>query len=228
MHIHNLPSVDEKNPLYCPAVSATAYLDSIRRHLHRGARPSKRSRNDQLLVSFTRVLGKALLSGDSDDDSDVFPPNPLVRSPSLNSSDDDTVTVNSRYSIPAWERFGEEDESYNPHDQWVGMRDNPLPPRPGRNGLKRKRSSFSDINGPSKYAKSIQSVRDSSFDITVRRENLAYSVPASGKKRLQPKVPPGFVGSGKASCRKTPRLVKDTSALLLKIRNLEGAQLSLK
>lgn len=226
MHNLNLPSIDEKNPLYCPAVSATAYLDSIR-HLHRGTSrtsKNKKSRNNQLLVSFARVLDKALLSGDSGDESDVFPPRSLVRPASPDSSEEDTITVNSQYSIPTWERFNEDDDSYSLDDQWVGMRGVPIPPRRRQNGLKRKRSPFSDINGPSKHARSIQSVHDSSFDITARRENLVYSVPGSAKKwRRDPQSASGLVGSaGKPSSRKTPQSGKNKSTLLARIRNLEG------
>lgn len=230
MHNLNLPSIDEKNPLYCPAVSATAYLDSIRHHLHqRTSRTSKnkKSRNDQLLVSFARVLDKALLSGDSSDESDVFPPRSLVRPASPDSSEEDTVTANSQYSIPAWERFNEDDESYSLDDQWVGMRGVPIPPRRRQNGLKRKRSPFSDINGPSRHARSIQSVHDSSFDVTVRRENLVYSVPGSAKKmRRDPQPPSSLVGSTSKPSSRKPRSDKDKSTLLTRIRNLEGISIT--
>lgn len=206
--MHNLPSIDEKNPLYCPSVSATAYLDSIRHRLHQG---TKKSRNDKLYVSFARVLDKGLLSGDSDDEGDAFPPRSLVRSASPDSSGDDTITANSQYSIPTWERFNVEDDTFNMEDQWVGgMRGVPIPPR----RPKRKRSPFSDIDGPSKHARSVQSTQDGSFTISVRHENLVYSVPDSRKKRRRGLQSPPAKPSGPKA--------QNNSTLLAKIRNVEG------
>ncbi|KAF9460357.1 hypothetical protein BDZ94DRAFT_937197 [Collybia nuda] len=216
MHTLNPPSIDENNPLYCPAVSATAYISSIRLHLLQNCTAAPKNRKNQHIVSFATILDKGLLSSDSEDENDIFPPRSLIRFPSPSSSDEDTTTTTFRNSIPAWERFNKDSELYNADDEWVGMRNIPIVPRHQQKNSKRKRSPFSDINGPSKFARSIQSVHDSSFDIMVRRESLVYSVPGSAKKRY------GLARSGETrSYRKTPLLEKSKTALLARIRTLE-------
>ncbi|KAK0472062.1 hypothetical protein IW261DRAFT_1509903 [Armillaria novae-zelandiae] len=71
------PSIDVQNPLYCPSVPATSFLNALRTQLNRPIRPSQKnshrkgrhrgSRFDPKVVvcSFTRLLGKVLLQDDS-------------------------------------------------------------------------------------------------------------------------------------------------------------------
>jgi hypothetical protein len=102
------------------------------------------------------------------------------------SSDDDSFFS---YPVPTWEQEDEADyDSPLPTKTvWMkGMRDKPLVAhgtirKPAGTVKKRKRLSlFSDIKGPSKFAKSIQSVLDCSFDVTIRPEKLSFSeIPGS-------------------------------------------------
>ncbi|KAJ7672228.1 hypothetical protein DFH06DRAFT_1082159 [Mycena polygramma] len=148
---YSLPTIDEKNPLYCPAVTASSYLSSLRRQNRR--RKSSRAENlppkDRIQSSFARVLDKALQDED---------PEPLGTL--LQYEDDSTATS---FTLP-----GNSSTSFE-HRTAV-KKATSRPP------LKRKRSrtSFSDLEGPSKYALSIQSVHESSFEISVRRERLQF------------------------------------------------------
>lgn len=76
-HLPAAPSIDVQNPLYCPSVPATSFLNALRTQLNRPIRPSQKnshrkgrrrgSRFDPKVVvySFTRLLGKVLLQDDS-------------------------------------------------------------------------------------------------------------------------------------------------------------------
>jgi len=79
---------------------------------------------------------------------------------------------------------------------------------------KRKRSSFSDIRGPPRYARSIQSVHESSFDITLKPEKLSYAgIPGSSDKTNL--------------ALKTDRVGSEEerhSVLEIRIKELEGAE----
>ncbi|GLB44753.1 putative MINDY deubiquitinase [Lyophyllum shimeji] len=171
-----VPSVDEDNPLYCPSVSAASYLQSLRHQLHRTKKSGgKNRRNNRLLQSFARVLQNALLP-DAYDSSEaethgktVFIPNFNAdgRSRTPSTSSEDAPPNYSAYPIPAWELEHE-------RDFWNAVKGN-LVGYGGPAHLKRKRGSFSDIQGPPKYARSIQSVHDTSFDVTVKHEKLSYS-----------------------------------------------------
>lgn len=184
MPSYNFPSIDAKNPFYCPSVPAAAYLDSLRRRLSRTGPYSKSTNNQYFLKSFARILDKALLSDDSDNDDDdddtsafLEPSSRINLShrelelPSPETSEDHPLGF--EYTIPTWEYEDIDDLSENP---WVGIRGQPVPSNPpGLQNLKRKRTSFSDIRGPEKHAKSFQSVHDSSFDVSVKHEKLRYS-----------------------------------------------------
>jgi hypothetical protein len=78
--------------------------------------------------------------------------------------------------------------------------------------LKRKRSgssnTFSDIRGPERYTKSLQSVHDSSFDLSIQAEQLHYS--SSAYSHRGPVEPP------------VEFLEPTVESLSLKIRALEG------
>ncbi|KAJ7239395.1 hypothetical protein B0H12DRAFT_1189995 [Mycena haematopus] len=146
-----LPTIDEKNPLYCPAITASKYLSSLRRQNRR--RKSLRGENqppqDRWLSSFAHVLDKALQEGD------------VESLGKLSQSENDSIATS--FTLPSWSTSFE-------HRSTVVKKEISRPP------LKRKRSrpSFSDLDGPSKHMRSIQSVHESSFEISVRRERLQF------------------------------------------------------
>jgi hypothetical protein len=231
MPTQSFPSIDEKNPLYCPAVPAAAYLDSLRRHLHRHDRPrsNRSTHNDDFLRSFARILDNALLSSDSDDDDNlVFPPGSQIDSshrkkPSPDTSDENTLGY--QYAIPSWEHEDTNDISENP---WVDVGGRPVPKKPpGLRNLKRKRISFSEMRGPAKHVKSFQAVQEDSFDITVKREKLRYSgAPGSRPRTYLKTIKPNAESTPRDKpVRKCNGNEANGQQLKLRIRALEGAQI---
>ncbi|KAJ7266568.1 hypothetical protein C8J57DRAFT_1068466 [Mycena rebaudengoi] len=170
MPSYSRPVIDDKNPLYCPAVTASSYLSSVRRRARRRnshSYPRALPPGDKLISSFARVLDRAL-QGEND--------------PILDYDEDATLTsstwnASTRTSVK----------------------------KSSRQPLKRK-SSFSDLAGPPKYARSIQSVHESSFEISVRRERLQYFPP---KPHYSPLVLPKEPASSKLS-----PLIKRLDALM--------------
>ncbi|KAJ7698980.1 hypothetical protein B0H17DRAFT_317089 [Mycena rosella] len=148
MPTYSLPTIDENNPLYCPAVTASSYLSSLRRQAHRrNSRAQSQSENDKKLSSFARILDKALQEGERE---------PLRELSQL----DDESTLPSSYTLR--------------ENLSISVERRTTVQKTSRQPLKRKRSSFSDLGGPPKYARSIESVHDSSFDVTTRRERIQY------------------------------------------------------
>ncbi|KAJ6489068.1 hypothetical protein C8R45DRAFT_901995 [Mycena sanguinolenta] len=182
-----LPTIDEKNPLYCPAITASKYLSSLRRQNRR--RKSLRGENQppkhQLLSSFAHVLDKALQNVEVDSLGNLSP------------SENDSIATS--LTLPSWSNSFEQCST-------TVKKKTASSSRPVL-GLKRKRSrsSFSDLEGPSKHMRSIQSVHESSFEISVRRERLQFFPP-----QYSPFVLP------KASPKATV-----TEGLKAKIRSLE-------
>ncbi|KAF5379663.1 hypothetical protein D9615_005779 [Tricholomella constricta] len=201
------PSVDENNPLYCPSVTAASYLESLR-HQRRPNTRGKPSRNDRFLQSFARILEKALVTnsnalGSSDDES--YPELLFKRPRTTSTSSEDSENLpNFSYAIPAWER----DDVQGFWGTLQGNRDGSgqLEPVPLDLGLKRKRERFSDLRGPPAYARSAQSVQDSSFDVVVKHEKLSY-----------------FAAPGSIDKTKALRIEGDAESVLpLKVRDLGG------
>ncbi|KAG6840335.1 hypothetical protein C0991_007336 [Blastosporella zonata] len=188
------PSIDVNNPFYCPAVPAASYIKSLHDQVRRktGSRVQSR-RYDRLVISFARVLENAVLTDafDSSDDEkyDVTAGagHRVVGncgSPTSSSSSDEENPLST--IIPLWER---EEDSWD--QVYVASK-------------KRKQDTFSDIRGPSKYAKSVLSAHDSSFDVSVKREALVYS-------------------DGPGSQAKVELAIQgETAALALRVRDLEG------
>jgi hypothetical protein len=156
-----MAAADDNNPLYCPHISKSTYLEGLSQYVtlraqgsHRpsGYRESRLRSDDS--HSSDRILGEYFASGNNwfpASGEDVLPPySSTVTDPSLTLQ---TIPVNLGPTIAR------------------------LPgPR-----LKRKSSeTFSDFGAPPKYAHSLQSIHDSSFEIEVRRQRLLFSdVPSS-------------------------------------------------
>ncbi|KAF7335460.1 hypothetical protein MVEN_02199300 [Mycena venus] len=185
-----LPTIDEKNPLYCPAITASKYLSSLRRQNRR--RKSSRAENqplkDRFLSSYARVLDKALQEGDDES---------LGK---LSQSENDSITTS--FALPSFRNLS---SSFEHRSTTVDVKKVTSRPPLKR---KRSRSSFSDLEGPAKHMRSIQSVHESSFEISVRRERLQFFPP---KAQYSP-----FVLPKKSSPKATL-----TEELKAKIRSLE-------
>ncbi|CAK5273845.1 unnamed protein product [Mycena citricolor] len=170
MPYQSLPTIDEKNPLYCPAITASSYISSLRRQSRRKySRSSLRSRsqNEQYVHSFSRILDRALKDEEFESRS-AFPP--------ANSDDASTLTS----SIVLRENLSFEHRSSTTIVKTTmkttssNLRSNA--------SLKRKRAdsestTFSDLRGPALYQPSVQSSHDRSFDVSVKRERLDYFSP---------------------------------------------------
>ncbi|KAK7055930.1 hypothetical protein R3P38DRAFT_2682467 [Favolaschia claudopus] len=169
-----LPTIDEKNPLYCPGITASSYLSSLRRQ-NRRRRKSSRSENQppkkQFLSSFACLLEKALQEANDDT---------LGKISQL--EDDSTTAASSTQA--SW--------NISASFEHRGT----LKPAISRVPLKRKRSSssFSDLVGSPKHIRSIQSVHESSFEISVRQDKLnffpqrAQFSPTAPTKKPSPKA----------------------------------------
>ncbi|KAJ7646205.1 hypothetical protein B0H17DRAFT_994330 [Mycena rosella] len=165
MSPYSPPTIDETNPLYCPAITASSYLSSLRRQARRrNSRPqTQQLQNDRSLSFFARILDKALQDGDRQ---------PLRDLPQ--SDADDSVLPSSfilRQNLPS---------SFKP------VKDSYRPP------LKRKRSFSSDPNAPLKHSRTLQG---SSLEIRVEREGIQHFPPPfalSTKPAAKPSIADGL------------------------------------
>jgi len=199
MKPEQVPVVDEGNPFYCPGVPASAYLASRywnRQHLpgdgsdHRmGSIDSEDS--DEALKSGA-ILGKFLTS-DSDwlysadlEDPPPYSPMDLVR----------------RSRAPQSNAEGNEST--------LGRHITQRHPK-----LKRKASEIlSDLRGPPKYARSVQSYHDSSFYAELSRERLSFAE----AKSSPPVNPKGSVLSESTLATDFTRLIEELDFAMPGIR----------
>ena len=168
MHVFVIPIVDDKNPLYCPAIPAALYLKSLRGRFRKFGRSQRRL---DLFQSFARTLEQSARTNDSDDGED--------------STESDWILGNYYGSgrKPLWGRRKHQEDLplYLPVNGKLGhhsIEEKPVnhlttPRRLETFSLKRK-LSFSDLGAPPKYARSQPSFHDSSFDIEIQHEKLEY------------------------------------------------------
>ena len=158
MPVYVIPTVDDNNPLYCPAIPAALYLKSLRGRFNKSRWP----RRPDLFQSFARTLEQSTRSEDSDDD----------------------VAVGSDWILGNYHAPGHKQSLVGPQhleDFVTGELDRDTiqekylasPKRFQNFSLKRK-LCFSDLGAPPKYARSQPSFHDSSFDIEVQHEKLEY------------------------------------------------------
>lgn len=180
----NGPLIDDKNPFYCPAIPAAVYLQSLR------CRPRTTTRSSYLFPSvsqsFTTVLEESFQDA-------------AVTGESQENIGSDWVLGDYFTSGRGWFSSPLDDlPPYSPHgvtrahsrEQAVGFRQEKGNPTVSalsinQRGVKRK-SLFSDFGAPPKYARSVQSVHESSFDIELRREQLFFSdMPSSPRMDVE-------------------------------------------
>ncbi|KAF9554469.1 hypothetical protein CPC08DRAFT_672182 [Agrocybe pediades] len=159
------PLVDDKNPFYCPSIPAAAYLTSVRNRIQ--ANGSTGVEHLNLSQAFARVLGQSSRGANFDGEK-------------ATSSDwifgDSFSTRHEWFSSPSPVQ-----DDLPPYSPIAG----PRRAKPeglattdvaatARDDLKRK-NLFSDLGAPPKYARSIQSVHESSFDLDIHPETLHFS-----------------------------------------------------
>lgn len=201
------PVIDKHNPLYCPDVSPTSYLATLRELLSM----PQILRSDDAFFSFARNLDHSFLDDkESYQDQDVSRVHKAHVFRVQKSSSPDPLPP---YSPPIWERrflppYMPNDKPHN-----ITGRVNPA--------MKRKRSlnsvtTFSDLEGPTKRERSSDSIHDSSFDISKKGEKLLLSGELDGSSPLNLKHE-----QVEHHIAETSRYI-DESQLLDRIRALEG------
>ncbi|KAL1721344.1 hypothetical protein EV715DRAFT_195328 [Schizophyllum commune] len=223
------PVVDEQNPLYCPTLSATSYLESLRRQVARDSY-AQRALGEDPLLSFARLLQNALQEPGSQ-------PRPAhntrsttkfeSHSPQLPraqySSISGDLTLGSNLTLGSDPPF---DSSFSQLDSTVcdGTTRHPFPHfdfrPPATVRPKRRLSDFSDFNGPSQLDRSQMSNQDSSFDVVVKHECLDFDVYDPDSAPPPPYSPIQLYGPyiGSESPRGVSNLIDRLSTLLPGIR----------
>ena len=207
---YNVPAIDDKNPFYCPSVSANTYLSSLR-HRVRIHRPTSttRRRGDELFMSFARILDQCNSESDCDEDVDW-----IVGSYVSHARADDPGALNPL--LPP---------SYSAFVNDLERKSSPKNDGHGTNktlALKRRRlSSFSDLQGPPKYSRSAESqstyIGSTKFDITHNnREPLTYPVASSPASKIEPEAHPKPLTQPDLD-----KLIKDLDAVMPGIRLFE-------
>ncbi|KAH9948596.1 hypothetical protein B0H21DRAFT_230902 [Amylocystis lapponica] len=151
---YNGPTIDDENPLYCPSLSAAAFLEMVHQNL--GSGPIAASTPHGQLPSFTKLLDHSL------DEQDILD---LLYRP-LSGSEGSNSFSSSR-SIPAWERstpLRARERQVTPHS-------------PPELRIKRKREpspdSFSDLLGVPRHGRSFVA-EDSTFYLSAKADKLRY------------------------------------------------------
>ncbi|KAL1744625.1 hypothetical protein HDZ31DRAFT_38200 [Schizophyllum fasciatum] len=172
------PVVDEQNPLYCPSLSATSYLENLRRQVARDSYAQSALGEDPLL-SFARLLQNALHETDSQPRPAHYTRSKAAWAPcspqlprALYSASNGDLTLGSDLTL---------DSSFFQLDSTVcdGTRNFAVPYFDFKQPVvrpKRRLSDFSDLNGSSQLDKSQLSNQDTSFDVVVKHECLDYDV----------------------------------------------------
>lgn len=181
MKEHDHPVVDDQNPLYCPAVPAVSFLETIRRQLHGTGSDNETHplgvspRSDEhLLPSFTQLLDKSVTA----DDLLELLYNPAGAEEPSNDSDSNIF----------------QDQTYRDDSDGSAILS-------GLNTASQKKSSsgapetFSDLKGPVKREMSLLSVNEGSFELSAKAERILYFVRGSSfspyhvKHRRHPRQP---------------------------------------
>jgi len=178
MHVFVIPTVDDKNPFYCPAIPAALYLKSLRGRPHKSGRSHRRL---DLFQSFARTLEKSARTYDSDDGEDAIESDWILGD----------HYARGRKRLLARHKHLEDLPSYSESPVTRELDHHFLQEKPvnylastnlfERFSLKRK-LSFSDLGAPPKYARSQPSYHDSSFDIEVQHEKLEYFIDSSPQR----------------------------------------------
>lgn len=213
MPVYENPLVDEENPLYCPSVSAVAYLQSIRSQTHseskRRKQPSGKPKSnsssrildDQLLQSFTSVLDRSL---DEHDLAELlFAYNRTGGEPIESSGS----SAGSLSTLSFWSQQKVACETR----KTKGMDSSSV----SRRSEVHVSSGFNDLQGSSRRGKSSVSINDHSFDLSAKADRLRYFAQNFGNSPYDGRLHQNG-GNG------YQYQISGTNSLKRKIRNLEG------
>lgn len=142
----NTDSAAEDNPFYCPSLSATSFLENIRRQHMESTNSFDLSRysDERPLPSFTELLDQSITADDLLE---------LAYRPVLSDGSDHSGSIeDSPLLTPDRDRheFTKEIEQECPLD------------------------TFSDLRGPAKRERSVASVNDASFELSGKANRLVY------------------------------------------------------
>ncbi|TFY54163.1 hypothetical protein EVJ58_g9020 [Rhodofomes roseus] len=154
------PLIDERNPFYCPALDALAFLQSLRHELHAAPPPYSHSPGDHQLPSFAECLDKSLDEAELHELLYRAVPR-VLDSPGVSQTSLSFSGFVCDHSTPVPRR------GFHLQDAPPGVK------------AKRKRpasppGTFSDLLAPPKREKSYQSVNEGSFELSARGEKLRY------------------------------------------------------
>ena len=163
------PLVDENNPLYCPAIPAADYLKELRFRTQKSAK-SRNFSSRNLSRSFGYTLEKSSREDPKNDGS----------------IGSDWISGDYFTSGQGW--FSSQSpgvEDLPPYSPTVPVRPQSKVPKileisPNLSGKKlivhdlKRKNDFSDFAAPPKYARSLLSIHDSSFDLEVWSEKLDF------------------------------------------------------
>ncbi|KAJ8523104.1 hypothetical protein ONZ45_g388 [Pleurotus djamor] len=172
MPFRTIPIVDELNPLYCPEISSDAYLNVLRRRYEEDADTFYFSRQEERL-QLSKAFAKVLLQ--TVDDS----VGKKLMDDVWDFDEDSTLTVGDSPNLLNASRL-----------------DQPVKRKRPRDSLE---ATFTDLQGPSKYARSCPSVHDSSFEVGLTRDTLHYSkIVSSPLSDVKPSSPTTVIDALKA------------------------------
>ncbi|KAF7965926.1 hypothetical protein HWV62_14438 [Athelia sp. TMB] len=163
---HQNPTIDKHNPLYCPNVSPSSYLATLRKSL---SKPQVLQDSDNLF-SFARNMDHTFLNHEDSstchDEAAGRNQKAIIRQPS-------SPDALPPYSPPRWKQRHLPPYLANERLHTLSFGGPSLL-------VKRKRSfnsitTFSDLEGPTKRERSFESIHDSSFSLSGQGERLFLS-----------------------------------------------------
>lgn len=183
MKEHDLPVVDDQNPLYCPAIPAVSFLNTIRKQLHgtgfspedeKNALKLSPGSDEHLLPSFTQLLDKSVTADD---------------------------LLELLYNPAGAEKLSSDSDPIEAQDQTCISDQNNFAILSGLDTASRNENSsaapetFSDLEGPGKREMSLLSVNEGSFELSAKADRILYFArgssysPYHAKHRRHPRQP---------------------------------------
>ncbi|KAF9007379.1 hypothetical protein BDQ17DRAFT_1539788 [Cyathus striatus] len=186
------------NPFYCPAIPPAAYINALKGQVRRyqrrrrgvESRGHKKGKDDSLLLRYAKILKRTMdfeISEGREErncGSVGWLAGSLPRRGSTSGSSDSPDGLEGLLPpLPTWEQsqsYVAETPthfSYRTRKRSRTITRSPATVRSSCTTHKRNNFSlaaYTDLRGPPRYARSIQSFHESSFDVEVKRERLDY------------------------------------------------------
>jgi len=208
------PLVDDKNPLYCPAIPAATYRKELRFRTQKLAR-STNSRRRNIARSFGHILEQFFCEESNNDGSigsDWVLGDYFTSGQGWFSSQSPKAEELPPYSPTVPVRA----QSKGPQILDISLNPTSAPRRTVR-GLKRK-NNFSDFGAPPKYARSLLSAHDSSFDLELCQKKLRFNAVQRSPADTTNILPQGFPASKPDLDKLIDNLDSELSGIGLKAR----------